>query len=72
MVMHTALERIDAEARQLDPARVLLTILAAIPFVIGWLLGKAWLVLAWLWTAAVVGWREARAPRAAKVAGDEG
>jgi len=66
MAMNTALERIDAEARQLDPSRVLLTILAAIPFVIGWLLGKGWLAVAWLWTAAVVGWREARAPRAAR------
>lgn len=69
--MNTALERIDAEARQLDPAKVLLTILAAIPFVIGWLLGKAWLVAAWLGTALVVGWREARTPRTVKAADDE-
>ncbi|MBX6382174.1 MAG: hypothetical protein IRZ07_04240 [Microbispora sp.] len=63
-------DRIDAEARKLDPARVLLTVLAVIPFVLGWLLGKAWLVVAWLWTAAVVGWREACKPRAVDAEGD--
>lgn len=59
-----ALEDIRAEARSLDPVRVLLT-LVAVPFVVaGWLVGKSalvvWTALSWAWTAAVVGWRAAR------------
>ncbi|WP_327047278.1 hypothetical protein OG320_05135 [Microbispora sp. NBC_01189] len=69
--LNSAVARIDAEARQLDPAKVLLTILIAPLFLTGWLAGKAWLVLAWIWTAVLVGWREARAPRPLKAADDE-
>lgn len=51
------LERIDREARSLDPARVALTTIATVPFVLGWLLGRVWLVAAWVFTAGVVGVR---------------
>lgn len=70
MALTIPVERIDTEARKLDPVKVLLTVIATIPFVLGWLVGKAWLVLAWLLTAARVGWQEARTPRAAE--GDDG
>lgn len=63
-------ERINTEARQLDPKKVALTLLAVLPFVLGWTLKKvvvvSWVALSWLWTAAVVGWRAADAPRSGK------
>lgn len=72
------LERIDAEARKLDPqkalaalARLLGTLLLAVPYVLGWTLRKAWLGLTLLWTAAVLGWQEAGAPQTTKAVADE-
>ena len=60
-------EQVRAEARELDPAKVVLTLLMVVPFVLGWLAGMvvraAWTVLAWTWTAAVVGFRTARPTR---------
>lgn len=57
-------ECIDTEARSLDPRRVLLTVLAAPLFAVGWVVGQVfrvvWLVFTWLWTALVVGFRTAR------------
>lgn len=57
-------DQIRAESRNLDPARVLLTLLMIVPFVAGWLAAQtckaAWVVLAFVWTSAVVGWRMAR------------
>lgn len=61
-------EQVREESRQLDPVKVVLTLLMVVPFVCGWTIGKLtrgiWLVLAWTWTAAVVGWRTAQSPRA--------
>lgn len=65
------LERINAEARTLDPAKALAvlatlvgTFLLAIPYALGWVLRKMWMGLALVWTAAVLGWREAaRSPQ---------
>lgn len=58
-------EQVREESRQLDPVKVVLTLLMVVPFVLGWTVGKlcrgVWLVLAWTWTAAVVGWRTAQA-----------
>lgn len=57
-------DQVRAEARELDPAKVLLTILFVLPFVLGWLAGMTvratWTVFAWTWTAMVVGFRTAR------------
>lgn len=57
-------DRVRDESRDLDPARVLLTIVAVIPFALGWLVGVAaralWIVVAWAWAAAVVGFRTAK------------
>jgi hypothetical protein len=55
-------EEISKEAAKLDPRKVAVTILVVVPFMLGWTVRKLWLALAFLWTAAVVGWREA-APR---------
>ena len=57
-------DKVRDEQRQLDPVRVLLTLLMVVPFVLGWtvakLAGVLWLVVSYLWTSAVVGWRTAR------------
>jgi hypothetical protein len=58
--MTTLTEQVRTEAAQLDPLRVLQTILLAIPFALGWLAGMTWTAFAWTWTAVVVGWRTAR------------
>jgi hypothetical protein len=58
--MTTLTEQVRAEARALDPRRVLLTLLFALPFALGWLAGMTWTAFAWTWTAVVVGWRTAR------------
>jgi len=57
-------DQVRDEARRLDPAKVALTLLFVVPFVLGWLAGVVWRVLwtvfAWTWTAMVVGFRTAR------------
>lgn len=57
-------DRIDAEAKQLDPRKAALTLLFFLPFVLGWLVGMTvralWATFAWIWTAGVVGFRVAR------------
>lgn len=57
------LAKIQAEARQLSPAQVLLTLVAAPLFLAGWLVCKslrvAWVGFSWAWVAALVGWRYA-------------
>jgi len=66
-VVEVPLDRITAEARQVDVVRTLLTILAALLFAIGWLaartLGVLWISLAWSATAVKVGWVEGRTPK---------
>lgn len=66
------LEDISVQAREIEFGRILLTTLAAILYVVGWLaaktvvligkvLGAVWLGLAWSAVAVKVGWTEARA-----------
>lgn len=54
---------VRAEARRIDPAKVVLTLLFVVPFVLGWaaatLVRGAWLVASWTWAAVLVGWRTA-------------
>jgi hypothetical protein len=61
------LDSVHAEARELRPLRVLLTVLAAIPFAIGFLIAlivrAVWVVIAWCWSAAVVGFRAGKPDR---------
>lgn len=57
-------DRIGEEARNADPRRVLLTVVAGVLFGAGWVVARAfaiaWLVGAWCFTAVRLGWREAR------------
>ena len=61
---------VRAEAKHIDPAKLLLTLLFAIPFVCGWLAAQTvwatWTVISWLWAAVVVGWRTAYGTRAGR------
>jgi uncharacterized membrane protein YedE/YeeE len=61
------LDRITAEARQVQFGRVVLTVLAAVLFGVGWVVARAfgvlWLVAAWTATAVRIGWQEGRKPR---------
>jgi hypothetical protein len=56
-------EKVREESRRLDPAKVALTLLMVLPYVLGWTARKicklVWLVVSVLWTAMVVGWRDA-------------
>jgi hypothetical protein len=56
-------EQVRAEARRADPAKVLLTALALIPFMLGWVAAltvrACWAAISWTWAAIVVGWRTA-------------
>lgn len=58
------LDKVHAEARELRPLRVALSIVAAIPFLIGMLVGAVvrvcWVMFAYAWSAGVVGFRTAR------------
>lgn len=57
-------DQVREESRQLDPVKVLLTLLMIPFFVLGWTAGQTlrvcWTVFAWAWTAGVVGFRSAR------------
>lgn len=57
------IERIDTEARDLRPGRVILTLFAAPFFVIGWVAAHVasavWRVVTWCWVAILVGYRVA-------------
>jgi hypothetical protein len=61
--MATAGARIQAKAADLDPARVLLGMLALPLLAVGWLAywtwRLVWLIATWAWAAVLVGWREA-------------
>jgi hypothetical protein len=68
--MTTMTEQVRAEARELDPMRVLQTLLLAIPFALGWLAGTLWTGADWAWTAIVVGFRTARGAPPERERGD--
>lgn len=53
-------EQITAEARDVHVGRALLTFLALIPFVLGWVAGMAVTSVVWVGVAMKAGWREAR------------
>jgi hypothetical protein len=56
-------ERVETQARTLTPQRVLLTLIAAPLFVLGWIMARVcalvWLAFAWALTAVQLGWRDA-------------
>lgn len=55
-----------AEVARVDKVQVLLTLAIVVPFLVGWLVRKAWVAAwaigSWLYAAVLVGWRAA-APR---------
>ncbi|UJW32401.1 hypothetical protein L3Q67_01025 [Saccharothrix sp. AJ9571] len=57
--------RIEEKAREFEPVRLVLTVLALPFLVLGWTAFMLWrllrLVASWLWAAAVVGWEAASA-----------
>lgn len=55
-------DEISRQARQVDVGRVLLTLIAAVFYVIGWTAGKAVLAVVWCAVAVKVGFQEARKP----------
>jgi len=59
----TLADDVRAEARRIDPAKLLLTVLFVVPFVLGWLAAvtvrACWTAVSWTWAAVVVGWRTA-------------
>ncbi len=59
------LDRIERRARQAHPGRVLLTVIAAVLFALGWATYKtcaiAWLAAAWAGSAVIEGWQTAKA-----------
>jgi hypothetical protein len=60
-------ERVENEARQIRPGRTVLTVIAAVLFAVGWLVGLVvrgvWLLISWSLAAAKVGFADARRPR---------
>ncbi|MGH9250131.1 MAG: hypothetical protein ACRD0W_11510 [Acidimicrobiales bacterium] len=54
-------DRINAEARDVQVGRSLLTLIAGFFYLLGWLAGKLVVGVAWCFAAVRVGWREARA-----------
>lgn len=63
MALTVPIEAIEARAVKADPRKASLTVLLFIPFLLGWLLRKAWMTLVYLWSAAAAGWQEAGQPR---------
>lgn len=57
-------DQVRDQARGYDPRRAALTVVALLPFLLGWLVGivfqTLWVVVAWAWAAGAVGFRSAR------------
>ncbi|WP_146607307.1 hypothetical protein [Spongiactinospora gelatinilytica] len=73
MALTIPVERISQEARRRDVraglrrlARLLVTLLVGIPYVLGWTVSKVWLGLTIAWVAAGEGWRDAARSRPVK------
>lgn len=64
----TALERIQTQAKEIDPLKVALAVVASIPYILGWVISKVftvvWVVISWAVAAGKVGWQDARKPKA--------
>lgn len=51
---------VTTPARRITPAIVVLTVLAAVLFGLGWVVGKVSIPLGWMFAAVRVGWTDAR------------
>lgn len=56
-------DKIQAEAAQIRLGRLLLTVIGALFFAVGWVFGRAWLGIATILAAVKVGFAEGRKPR---------
>lgn len=56
-------DRVQAKASELVPLKVLLSILAAPFYVLGFLVGVLWFALAWAYAAVLVGVQDGRRRR---------
>lgn len=56
------IDRISADARQVHLGRLLVTMIVAVFFGIGWVASKVWLGCAFAGVAVKAGWLEARTP----------
>lgn len=67
MNLTTVVERVEVKAREVHVVRLVLTVLAVLPFAIGFVAFFAVrllrLVVTWVWGAAVVGWEMANERR---------
>jgi hypothetical protein len=74
--VHVPLDAIGAQARDVRFGRTVLTVITAVLFGLGWLLGRGWLALAWALTAVRVGCQQgcqqAGPSRAARLAEEVG
>lgn len=61
VLQQAQLESISREARDVHLGRVLLAVIAALFFAIGWLAARLFLGVAWCGVAVRRGWREGRA-----------
>jgi hypothetical protein len=61
--------RVQAEAAKLQPARVLLWLLAAPFLMLGWMARAAWFVVSLAIAAVKVGWESGPAPKQAQTGG---
>lgn len=50
---------LPARTRRLDVVRVLLTVLALLPYALGRSAGAVAVAAVWVWAAVLVGWRDA-------------
>lgn len=64
-------DRVATKAGQVNVLRLLLSVLALIPWLLGVLVGVLFLAVAWMWAAAVIGFGDARTFRARSVKPDD-
>jgi hypothetical protein len=66
MAVLDRVDQINVRASQIDPAKLLLAVLALPLLILGWVAAKVWqvlwLVVSWSVAAVQVGWVEARKP----------
>jgi hypothetical protein len=63
MRLSLPLERIESEADKVDGKKLLLLLVIAIPFSLGWLAAKTWQMICWFIAAIKIGWIEGTKPR---------
>lgn len=65
-------DRVAEKAGQVNVVRLVLSVLALVPWALGVVVGVVFLAVAWMWAAAAIGFSDARAFRARAVKPDAG